>query len=83
MFYIVEMFTDMVGDIIAALPLVIAAIIIVLIGYAIGIIAGNAANKIVEKLGIEKSFDKMNVRFESLTFIDAGANNPSGLRYST
>lgn len=58
MFYIVEMFTDMVGDIIAALPLVIAAIIIVLIGYAIGIIAGNAVNKIVEKLGVEKSFDK-------------------------
>jgi hypothetical protein len=58
MFYIVDMFSDMVGDIIAALPSVIAAIIIVLVGYAIGIIVGNAANKIVEKLGIEKSFDK-------------------------
>ncbi len=58
MLYIVEMFSDMVGDIIAALPSVIAAILIVLIGYAIGILVGNAANKIVEKLGIEKNFDK-------------------------
>jgi hypothetical protein len=53
-----EMFSNMVGDIIAAIPSVIAAIIIILIGYGIGIIVGTAANKIIEKLGIEKGFDK-------------------------
>jgi hypothetical protein len=53
-----EMFSNMVGDIIAAIPSVIAAIIIILIGYAIGIVVGKAANKIVEKLGMEKSFDQ-------------------------
>ncbi len=58
MLYLVEMFSDMVGDIIAAIPSVIAAIIVILIGYAIGIIVGNAANKLVERLGMEKSFDK-------------------------
>ena len=53
-----QMFSDMVGDIIAAIPSVIAAIIIILIGYGIGIIVGKAANKIIEKLGIEKGFDQ-------------------------
>lgn len=58
MLYIVEMFSDMVGEIIAAIPTVLAAIIVILIGYAIGLIVGNAVNKLVEKLGIEKNFDK-------------------------
>jgi hypothetical protein len=58
MLYIVEMFSDMAADIIAAIPSVIAAIIIILIGYAIGIAVGNASNKLVEKLGMERSFDK-------------------------
>jgi hypothetical protein len=53
-----ETFSNMVGDIIAAIPSVIAAIIIILIGYGIGIIVGKAANKIIEKLGIEKGFDQ-------------------------
>jgi hypothetical protein len=53
-----QMFSDMVGDIIAAIPSVIAAIIIILIGYGIGIVVGKAANKIIERLGIEKGFDK-------------------------
>jgi hypothetical protein len=53
-----EMFSNMVGDIIAAIPSVIAAIIIILVGYGIGIVVGAAANKIIEKLGMEKSFDK-------------------------
>jgi len=52
------MFSNMVGDIIEAIPSVIAAIIIILIGYAIGIIVGKAANTIIEKLGMEKSFDQ-------------------------
>ena len=53
-----EMFSNMVGDIIAAIPSVIAAIIIILIGYGIGIVVGAAVNKIIEKLGIEKGFDQ-------------------------
>jgi hypothetical protein len=53
-----EMFSNMVGDIIAAIPSVIAAIIIILIGYGIGIVVGKAANKIIEKLGIEKGFEQ-------------------------
>jgi hypothetical protein len=53
-----DMFSNMVADMIAAIPSVIAAIIVILIGYAIGIIGGAAVNKIVEKLGIEKTFDK-------------------------
>ncbi len=55
---IVDMFSNMVGDIIEAIPSVIAAIIIILIGYAIGIVVGKAANVIIEKLGMEKSFDQ-------------------------
>jgi hypothetical protein len=55
---IVDMFSNMVGDIIAAIPSVIAAIIIILIGYAIGMVVGTAVNKIVERLGVEKAFDK-------------------------
>ncbi len=58
MLYIVETFTNMVGDIIAAIPSVIAAIIIILIGYGIGIIVGKAVNRIVEKLGVERTFDQ-------------------------
>jgi hypothetical protein len=53
-----EMFSNMVGDIIAAIPSVIAAIIIILIGYGIGIVVGAAANKIIEKLGLEKGFEQ-------------------------
>jgi hypothetical protein len=58
MLYIVEMFSNMAGDIIAAIPSVLAAIIVILIGYAISIVVGNAVNKLVERLGIEKNFDK-------------------------
>jgi hypothetical protein len=52
-----EMFSNMVGDIIAAIPSILAAIIIILVGYGIGIIVGKAVNKIIEKLGIEKGFE--------------------------
>jgi hypothetical protein len=55
---IVDMFSNMVGDIIAAIPSVIAAIIIILIGYAIGMVVGSAVNKIIEKLGIERGFEQ-------------------------
>ena len=53
-----DMFSNMVGDIIAAIPSVIAAIIIILIGYGIGIVVGKAVNKIIEKLGIERGFEQ-------------------------
>jgi hypothetical protein len=58
MLQVVDMLSNMVGDIIAAIPAILAAIIIILIGYGIGIIVGRAANKLVEKLGMEKNFDK-------------------------
>ena len=58
MLHIVEVLTNMVGDIINAIPSILAAIVIILIGYGIGIVVGKAANKLVEKLGMEKSFDQ-------------------------
>jgi hypothetical protein len=58
MLNIVDVLSDMVGDIIAAIPAVLAAVIVILIGYGIGIVVGKAANRLVEKLGMEKSFDQ-------------------------
>jgi hypothetical protein len=52
-----DMFSNMVGDIIAAIPSILAAIIIILVGYGIGIVVGKAVNRIIEKLGIEKGFE--------------------------
>jgi len=52
MLQIVDMLTTMVGDIIAAIPAILGAIIVILIAYGIGTIAGKAGNKAVEKLGI-------------------------------
>jgi hypothetical protein len=48
----------MVEDMIAFLPSVIAAIIVIIIGYVVGVIAGKATNKLIEKLGVEKTFDE-------------------------
>jgi hypothetical protein len=58
MLNIVDVLSNMFGDIIAAIPSILAAIIVILLGYGIGIVVGKAANKLVEKLGIEKSFDQ-------------------------
>jgi len=58
MLQVVDMLSNMVGDIIAAIPAILGAIIVILVAYGIGTIAGKAGNKAVEKLGIEKSFDK-------------------------
>lgn len=55
---IIEMLTQMLEDIIAFLPLLIAAIIVILVGYGVGSIVGRAVNKLIEKMGIEKNFDK-------------------------
>ena len=58
MLNIIDVLSDMVGDMIAAIPSILAAVIVILIGYGIGIVVGKAANRLVEKLGIEKSFDQ-------------------------
>jgi hypothetical protein len=55
---IIEVLSNMVGDIINAIPAILAAIIVILIGYGIGILVGKAANRVIEKLGVEKSFDQ-------------------------
>jgi hypothetical protein len=55
---IVEMLTQMAGDIIAFLPLLVAAIVVILIGYGAGTIVGKAVNTLIEKMGIERSFDQ-------------------------
>ena len=57
---IIEALTRMVEDIIAFLPILLGAIIVILVGYAAGTIAGKAVNKLVEKMGIEKGFDESN-----------------------
>lgn len=55
---IMEILTNMLEDIIAFLPSAIAAIIVILLGYGAGSIAGKAVNKIIEGMGIEKAFEK-------------------------
>jgi hypothetical protein len=49
---------DLLSDIVGALPAIIAAIIVLLIGYVVGKVVGSGVNKLVEKLGIEKTFDE-------------------------
>ena len=58
MLNIIDVLSDMIGDIIAAIPSILAAVIVILIGYGIGIVVGKAANKIIDKLGIERAFDQ-------------------------
>jgi hypothetical protein len=48
----------MLGDIVAAVPSILGAIIVILIGYVVGSVVGRAVNKLIETMGIEKSFDK-------------------------
>lgn len=55
---IIEMLTKMLEDIIAFLPLLFAAIIVIIIGYGVGAVVGRAVNKLIEKMGIERSFDQ-------------------------
>jgi hypothetical protein len=54
---IVAMLGSMLENVVSALPSVIAAIIIVAIGYGVGSVVGRAVNSIIEKMGIERSFD--------------------------
>ena len=55
---IIEALTQMVEDTIAFLPNIIGAIIVILIGYGVGSVVGTAVNKLIEKMGIEKNFDR-------------------------
>jgi hypothetical protein len=49
---------DLLSTIVTALPAIIAAIIVILIGYVVGKVVGSGVNKVVEKLGIEKTFNE-------------------------
>ena len=55
---LVDLLNDFLTDVVAALPAIIAAIIVVVIGYFVGKFVGSALNKLIEKMGIEKSFDE-------------------------
>lgn len=52
------MLDNLVQSILDEIPLILAAIVVLIIGYIIAILVGNAVNKIVEKVGIEKTFDQ-------------------------
>ncbi|MEM2872985.1 MAG: hypothetical protein QXD82_02315 [Nitrososphaerales archaeon] len=54
----IEAFNKLLEDIIAFLPLLIAAIVVIIIGYFVGSMVGRAVNILIEKTGIEKGFDK-------------------------
>ena len=64
-----ELLNDVVSDVAAALPAIIAAIIVVIIGYFAGKFVGSAVNKLLEKMGIEKSFEETDT---GKTFKSAG-----------
>ncbi len=46
-----------VGQVIIAIPQIIAAALIVAVGYYVGKIAGRAVDKLIERSGVEKAFD--------------------------
>jgi len=52
---IVQVFSDMLETIINAIPAILAAIIIIVIGYFVGTLVGKAVNILIEKLGLERT----------------------------
>ena len=48
----------MVEDIILAIPTILAAVIVIAIGWLVGTIVGKAVNILVEKIGMERAFDQ-------------------------
>ena len=52
------MLNDFLSDVTGALPAIIAAIIVIIIGYVIGKFLGRSVNKVIEKMGLEKTFDE-------------------------
>jgi hypothetical protein len=57
---IIEALNRMVEDIVAFLPSLIAAVIVILVGYGVGMLAGKAVNKLIEKMGMERTFEESN-----------------------
>ena len=55
---IIEVFSNLLTDIVDAIPAILVAVIVILIGWAVGALVGKAVNKIVEKIGVEKTFDQ-------------------------
>ena len=55
---IIGLLNNIATDIVNAIPAIIAAVIIIAIGYGVATLVGRAVNTIVEKLGMEKSFDQ-------------------------
>ncbi len=53
-----EMFNNFLSDVASALPALIAAIIVVIIGYVVGKFLGRAVNQLIERMGLEKTFDE-------------------------
>jgi len=49
--------TEFVSDVVSALPAIIAAVLVVIIGYVVGKFLGRTVNKLVENMGLEKTFD--------------------------
>ena len=49
---------EFVSDVVSALPAIIAAILVVIIGYVVGKFLGRTVNKLVENMGLEKTFDE-------------------------
>jgi len=65
----IQLFSNMAEDIISFLPIIIAALIVILIGWGAGSIVGRAVNSVIEKLGLERAFDKSST---GKTFRSAG-----------
>jgi len=53
-----EMFSDFLSDVTAALPVIVAALIVLIIGYVVAKFLGRAVNRVIEKMGLEKTFDE-------------------------
>ena len=64
-----EVLTNMISDVVVALPTIFAAIIVVIFGYFIGKFVGRAVNRLVEKIGMEKTFEESDT---GKTFRSAG-----------
>ncbi len=58
---IIEVLSNMLETIINALPAILAAIIVIALGFVIGSLVGKAVNYLVGRLGLERGFDQTSV----------------------
>jgi hypothetical protein len=58
---LVGVFENMAESIIMAIPAILAAIIVIAIGWLVGTLVGKAVNMLVEKIGMERAFDRSDV----------------------